>query len=121
MSLKNTLAAWTTITAAALTTTGCNTAERGYDWVNSIGRKTCASVMDKLGDKADDVYDNIDEPDRDECLEAAEPLAAVQVLGRDAQLICLDSVSQQTAEGIQRKVNADYRRACGTFVPTVEQ
>ena len=120
MSLSTSLGKLGTVITLAIGASGCNTAERAYNWADKIGKDDCASVIEDMGDEARSVYGKTDDPDRDDCIKAAEPLARVQTYNDKAQLICLDPMNQQTAQGIQNGVNAAYRRACGTFVPTVK-
>lgn len=113
MSHLNTFAA---LAATVALTTGCDTLGRAGKWVNTIGKSTCDSVLEDVGDEARNVYGKTDTPDRDACLEGLEPLAAVQMLNREAQTICTDSVSKDASQRIQNGVNEAFYRSCGAFM-----
>ncbi len=121
MSLSTSLGKLGTAIVIATGAMGCNTAERAYNWADRIGKDDCTSVIDEINDEARAVYERIDDPDREDCLKAAEPLAEVQKYTDKAELICLDEVMPQKARGMRAGVNAAYDRVCSRFVPTVRQ
>lgn len=113
MNTFNRFVAAVAMTATVASAEGCTTMKKGW---RNMGKETCTDVVGDIVGITKDVGNQLDNVDRDNCLDAMEGLTEIREIKGGAVDRCDDAINDEHVLGAVARVTADFERKCAKVI-----